>query len=103
MARARSTQGVVLPNMLAVMTGRLPMAVLSPSRACASPAAMPTIAHAALARILVEIRFRPAMSTTEYIMVMSLVPTKGRVSPDAMGVVVGVGNTSGTAPAAPDH
>ena len=45
---------------------------------------MPAMPAAALVRIFSEIPLIPAMSTTEYIIAMSVVPTYGRVSPEAM-------------------
>ena len=51
-----------------------PMAGLS-SAASASPRIMPASAWAALASTTREMRLSPAMSTTEYIIVMSLGPT----------------------------
>ena len=67
-ARTISTQGVVTPNMVS------PMAGLS-SAAGASPRIMPASACAALASTTREMRLSPAISTTEYIIVMSLGPT----------------------------
>src|SRR5262249_1519581 len=71
-----STHAVVLPNILAAMRGRARAADTSVST-------IPTTAPAALARTRVEILLSPEMSTTEYIIVMSLLPTYGRVSPEA--------------------
>ena len=49
-----------------------------------STSAMPQAAPAALARMRRMNGFSPMMSVTEYIMVMSLVPTQGATLPDAM-------------------
>ncbi len=67
----RVTHGVVTPNMV------MPRAGLSwASSATGGPdAAMPAMARAALASTTREMRLRPAMSVTEYIMAMSLGPT----------------------------
>ena len=63
------TQGVVTPNMVAAMDGFWSRAVVC------SAATIPQIAPAALLRIRRDTRFRPAMSSTEGIMQISLVPT----------------------------
>ena len=70
------TAGVVTPNMVRPIDGRLALA----SRALAARASsraftMPTSALAPLASTWREIEFRPCTSVTEYIMVMSAGPT----------------------------
>ena len=52
---------------------------------------------AALARIRVEIRLIPATSTTEYIIVTSVEPTYGLVSPDATVETISFGTPTGSA------
>ena len=59
--------------------------------------AMPTTAQAALWRMRTEIRLRPAMSTTEYIIVMSLVSTNGETSPEARVDTMTLGTPTGSA------
>ena len=71
-----------------------PVAVAPPAR---SPSPCPAIAPAALARIRAEIRLMPAMSTTEYIIVTSLAPTYGRVSPEATVETISFGTPTGSA------
>jgi hypothetical protein len=58
---------------------------------------MAQTAAAAFARIRRESRFNPAMSTTEYIIVMSLIPTYGRVSPEASVETMTFGKPTGNA------
>src|SRR5438128_5079040 len=89
--RARVTEGVVTPNIVAATSGRLSPAA-SPARAFAIPAAAP----AALLRIRAEIRLIPAMSTTEYIIVTSTAPTYGRVSPEATVETISFGTPTGS-------
>ena len=48
-------------------------------------------------RICAEIRLIPAMSTTEYIIVMSAAPTYGRVSPEASVETISFGTPTGSA------
>src|SRR5690349_9112378 len=90
-ARQRSTHVVVLPNMLAAISG------LSPASAGSATPAMPAIAPAALAMIRRLIRLTPATSTTEYIIVMSREPTYGRVSPEAIVETSSFGTPTGRA------
>ncbi len=89
-SRARVTHGVVTPNIVAPTSG-----FTSSASSCAF--AMPAIAPAAFARIRREIRFSPAMSTTEYIIVTSTAPTYGRVSPDASVDTISFGTPTGRA------
>ena len=56
---------------------------------------MPHIAPTALPKTWRESRFRPATSTTEYIIVMSLTPTYGATSPEAMVETITLGNPTG--------
>src|SRR5882724_10679361 len=58
---------------------------------------IPAIAPAALARIGIETEFRPAISTTEYIIVISLVPKYWRVSPAATVDTMTLGKPIGSA------
>jgi len=58
---------------------------------------MPAIAPAALVRIAESIEFIPAMSTTEYIVVMSESPVKELMSPAAMVETIIFGNPVGSA------
>ena len=57
---------------------------------------MPAIAAAAFPRMGSEIALIPAMSTTEYIIAMSEVPTYGRVSPDATVETSSLGTPTGS-------
>lgn len=57
---------------------------------------MPQIAPAALARIRRDSGLSPAMSSTEYIMVTSLTPTYGAVSPEAMVETMSLGTPTGS-------
>ena len=75
-SRTASTHAVVTPNMEHAMAGA------DPKRSeGGAPRTMPAQASAARARMPTLIELRPAMSTTGYIIVRSLVPTYGRVSP----------------------
>ena len=56
---------------------------------------MPAIAPAALVRIREEIWLIPEMSTTEYIIVTSVAPTYGRVSPEATVETMSFGTPTG--------
>ena len=68
-SRARVTQGVVTPNIVAATSGR-------PSSSCGAGArTMPAIAAAALARIRDEIELMPATSVTDAIIITSTPPT----------------------------
>ena len=62
------------------ITGRSFLVVV----ACDSTLAMPQAAPTAFARTCRMNGFMPRMSETENIIVMSLMPTKGAVSPDAV-------------------
>ena len=57
--------------------------------------AIPAIAPAALVRIREEIWLIPEMSTTEYIIVTSVAPTYGRVSPEATVETMSFGTPTG--------
>ena len=57
---------------------------------------MPQIAPAALARMRRESGFSPAMSTTEYIIVMSFTSTYGAVLPDAIVETITLGTPTGS-------
>jgi hypothetical protein len=58
---------------------------------------IPAMAPAALLSIRAETELMPAMSTTEYIIVMSTAPTYGRVSPDASVETISFGTPTGRA------
>ena len=86
--------GVVTPNIVAARRGRSRAAAAG---VCRQPSAtMPAIAPAALARIRRDNGFSPAMSTTEYISVMSLTSTYGVVLPDAIVDTISFGTPTGS-------
>ncbi len=87
------THGVVTPNIVAPMSGFFSTWETKPSVAFAIPA----IPAAAFVRIFSEIPLIPAMSTTEYIIAMSVVPTYGRVSPEATVETRSLGTPTGRA------
>ena len=87
-SRILLTQGVVTPNMEAATMRRF-------VAAGASCPTMPQMAPAALERIRRDNRFRPAISTGEYMSVTSLTPTYGATSPDATVETISFGTPVG--------
>ena len=65
------------------------------SSCCSYAADMPAMAAAELLRIVFRSSLVPAMSTTEYIRVMSVSPTRGPVSPEATVLAMSLGNPMG--------
>src|SRR3989442_11293902 len=63
-----------------------------PFSCATSTSAMPQAAPAALARMRRMNGFSPMMSVTEYIIVMSLVPTQGATFPEAIAETMILGN-----------
>jgi hypothetical protein len=80
----------IVPNMVAAIRVFIHLFSIS-------PLTMPRIAPAALEKIVRLMRFSPATSTIEGIMVMSLVPTYALVSPEAIVVTINFGTPTGKA------
>ena len=93
-AFARSTHGVVTPNIVAATIGF----VSSSSGVCSgSRLTMPAMARTAFWNMVFDILFNPATSTIDGIIIISLVPTYCATFPEAMVDTITLGTPIGSA------